>query len=200
MDKPIIFDCDGVLVDYVGGFRTFLKEVDGIDTHPEGPREYDMRSWVGTTDMKFVIDRIKRFNTNEGGYFANLKPLPGAVDVVQRLREAGARESVLTQCDTNPATMKARKANLERIFGGFENIQFVDLGGSKKAYLEAHPRSWFIEDNVVNAQLGAKTGHDTLLIEYLHNRERSPDEAFRRVSCWREIHDLLLGAELEATP
>ena len=59
-----------------------------------------------------------------------------------------------------------------------------------KPYLEDMPSSWFIEDNIVNAHLGAATGHDTLLIEYEHNATKTDDEKFRRVTGWNEIRSI----------
>ncbi len=191
MKKPIIYDCDGVLLNYLGGMRKALKEVDGIETLGEMPKSYDMMEWMRVDDMDFVIDRIVRFNNGEGDYFANLEPVEGAVDVVHKVREMGYDDSVLTACSKNEKIKAGRKSNLDRCFGGFDLIQYVDLTESKRAYLEAMPHSWFIEDNIGNAHLGAETGHDTLLIEYDHNSDKSDDELFRRVKCWSEIHSIL---------
>ena len=190
MRKPIIYDCDGVLLDIIGGLRKALWEIDGIKTNGPVPLSYDLKEWMGVDDQAFVIDRIQRFNSGEGEYFANLDPLPGAVDFVKAMRERGYEDSVLTAAGTEAKSKTGRASNLERVFGGFEKIQYVGLVESKKPYLEDMPSSWFIEDNIVNAHLGAATGHDTLLIEYEHNATKTDDEKFRRVTGWNEIRSI----------
>lgn len=187
MAKRIIYDCDGMLLNYIGGFRLFLKDVFGIETHPEGPRAYDMLEWIGVDDKAFVKDCIRRFNAGEGEYFANLAPVPGAIEAVATLRSLGYEDSILTQCNDDAATQLGRGANLDLHFGGFEKIRYVPLGGSKLPYLQAAPQSWFLEDNIDNAHMGVEAGHDTILLEYLHNGPNGQAEGFSRFSDWGEI-------------
>jgi FMN phosphatase YigB (HAD superfamily) len=190
MNKPIIYDCDGVLLDIIGGLRKALWEIDGIKTNGLVPLSYDLKDWMGVDDQAFVIDRIQRFNSGEGEYFSNLEPLPGAVEFVKSMRARGYEDSVLTAAGRDAKIMAGRDANLHRVFGGFENIQYVGLVESKKPFLEKMPHSWFIEDNIANAHLGAATGHDTLLIEYEHNTTKTDAESFRRVKDWIEIRSI----------
>ena len=190
MKKPIIYDCDGVLLDIIGGLRKALWEIDGIKTNGPIPRSYDLKEWMGVDDQAFVIDRILRFNNGEGDYFSNLEPLPGSVEFVKAMRERGYTDSVLTAAGKEAKIKAGRRSNLDRAFGGFTEIQYVGLTESKKPFLEKMPTSWFIEDNIGNAHLGAATGHDTLLIEYEHNATKTGDEDFRRVKDWAEIRSI----------
>jgi 5'(3')-deoxyribonucleotidase len=195
MKQDIIYDCDSVLLDYYHGFSAFLKDMDGIIVDEAGPRTYDMMEWLGATDRSFVIDRIMRFNRGEGGYFANLPPIAGAVDVVLGLRDAGHADSVLTACNDDAKTISGRISNLNSVFGGFPEVRCVALMESKRPHLVSLPKSWFIEDNIGNARLGSSIGHDTVLIEYLHNRDRDPEEDFTRVQNWSQIREIIHSAE-----
>ena len=112
MRKPIIYDCDGVLLDIIGGLRKALWEIDGIKTNGPVPLSYDLKEWMGVDDQAFVIDRIQRFNSGEGEYFANLDPLPGAVDFVKAMRERGYEDSVLTAAGTEAKIKTGRASNV----------------------------------------------------------------------------------------
>jgi beta-phosphoglucomutase-like phosphatase (HAD superfamily) len=117
MNKPIIYDCDGVLLDIIGGLRKALWEIDGIKTNGLVPLSYDLKDWMGVDDQAFVIDRIQRFNSGEGEYFSNLEPLPGAVEFVKSMRARGYEDSVLTAAGRDAKIMAGRDANLHRVFG-----------------------------------------------------------------------------------
>lgn len=196
MSKFIIYDCDGVLLDWTNGFRSFLKDAEGIEADPAGPSQYNMMTWIGTDDRSFVIDLVNRFNSGEGDYFANLEAVPGAVRGVNILREAGYLDSVLTACNTDPKTVSGRKANLDRIFGGFEELTCIDLMASKRPHLSNTRPSWFVEDNRKNAQIGTETGHNVILIDYPHNSELLPDEKFLRKSSWTDIVKEILQVDV----
>lgn len=192
MIDKVIYDCDGVLLDWVAGFRCFLKDLDGIETDPAGPCSYNLMKWIGTDDRDFIVNRINRFNSGERDFFANLSPVEGAVEVVGALHRAGIQRSVLTACNTDEATVKGRRANLEAVFGDFHEITCVDLKESKRHHLMKSDRSWFIEDNLSNAELGASIGHKALLLEYPHNLPVDDGENFSRVKNWNEIA-LMIG-------
>lgn len=202
MPKSVIFDCDGVLLDYLGGFIPFIKDIDGVDLDPAGPAEYDMISWLGGTDRKYVQDRILRFNAGELGYFNNLAPLEGAVDAVHLLRSKGLDNHILTSMGSDDATVRSRIDNLNRVFGTFTSITCIDLFKSKLPHLMGFEPSWFIEDSRQNAQDGVTAGHDTLLINAPSNQNPlgAGAEGFTRVETWLEIQDIICGVNLEAEP
>ena len=185
MDR-IIYDCDGVLLNWTGGFAEFLKHAEGISVDPEGPCSWDMTAWIGA-DMDWILERINRFNSNEGEFFANLKPLPGALSVVEHLRSQGWAASVLTACSEDPKSHRAREANLQRAFGSFGEIVCLGLGESKRPHLKAAPSSWFIEDNIGNLNDGVDLGHRGVLIEHRHNAARGENEPFIRAKSWRDV-------------
>ena len=195
MTRPIIFDCDGVLLDWLSGFGAYLRDAHGITVQDGPPRDFLLSSWMGVTDLELVRDCVHRFNRNEGGYFAELEPVHGAVEGVAFLRAAGHGTSVLTQCNPDPETVRARCANLDRVFGSFGNVEFVERGVPKSVSLQTRDPSWFVEDNLANAHMGLEAGHDTILIDLPHNRipnEDRPD--LRRVQDWDGILDTIMPA------
>ena len=198
MTTSIIYDCDDVLLDWRAGFSNFLKEFDGIETRPGRPCAYDMKTWIGTDDRDFIVDRIKRFNSGYGGYYEHLSPMSGAVSAVHQLREAGYQDSILTSCGADKKTIRARIANLNRVFGEFKNVDFVELGESKKSHLAAHRISWFIEDGLDHARDGIETGHRVIVLEDNLNIDVTPDDKFVRLESWSDILETIL--EPETTP
>ena len=199
MNKRIIYDCDEILLNWFDGFRNFLLRSDGIKTNPNPPSTYDMMDWIGTNDRDFILNRITRFNSNEGDFFANLTPLPGAVSAVNKLREAKYETTVITACGTNPKTIKARKANLKNVFGQFDRINCIDLGASKYPLLIQHEKSWLIDDHIEHAESGVNANHITLLMNTKYNQSKKTYEDFTRIKNWKEAYQTIRSAEPNAT-
>ena len=199
--KNIIYDCDGILLDWNAGFRDFIRHCDGIELDPSGPCNYNMMEWLGTQDRAFVRDRVIRFNLDEGGYFENLAPVRGAVEGVERLRAVGYNDIVLTACNSGPETALKRIANLNRVFkGDFREIICIELGGSKRQILGGREKSWFIDDHIEHAESAVETGHRALLLEYPHNSVTGVDERFERLGNWGDIQNRIQGLDITAEP
>lgn len=185
--RNIIHDYDGCLVNYIGGFGTFLWEFHGIEVDHAGPSDYDLTKWTGL-DQARVLDFIMQFNSNEGGFFEKLQPNPGAVDAVARFREMGLSQEVVTACHDAENTQKARLCNSSGHFGEFEAFEFVSLTGSKETNFARRKPSFLIEDNLKNALLGARLGHHVFLVDTVYNQSSS-DLPVTRVSGWNQIFD-----------
>lgn len=195
MPRRIIYDCDGVMFNYVKGFGTFLRDVEGLTPCESGPASYDMLSWTGLEDPADFHRLIARFNSGEGDYFANLEPLPGAVEAVLELRDLGFTDHVLTSSGIDPRTVAGRHSNLNAHFGkGFASIVCLELGVSKRSELLRHAPSWFVEDHPGNAVLGAEAGHKSLLIVQSHNISTQTLDDVEQVNDWEAIRSRILGS------
>lgn len=198
MRKFATLDCDGVLLNWASGFRSFLIEIEGLHVSPGVPCSYDMKRWTGISDDTVLFSLMDRFNAGEGGYFENLSPITGALEAVERLRQDGYTLSILTACNTDAKTKSGRLCNLEAVFGSldvFENVDFVALTESKSAHLQARPAGIFVEDNLKNAKLGAQLGHRTILLDYPYNVDHEApegDQSYLRVRDWSHALDLVL--------
>lgn len=187
--RNIIHDYDGCLINYIGGFGTFLGEFHGIEVDPAGPSDYDLTKWIGL-DHQRVLEFIMQFNSNEGGFFENLQPNPGAVEAVALFREMGFTQEVVTACHDAEQTQTSRLANSDGHFGKFDTFEFVSLTGSKEPNFSRREPSFLIEDNLKNALLGAKLGHHVFLVDTVYN-QTGPDTELpvTRVFGWDQICD-----------
>ena len=199
MTTSIIYDCDDVLLDWRAGFSNYLKEFHDIETKAGRPCTYDMKNWIGIDDWSFIVDRIKLFNSGHGGLYENLSPMPGSVSVVQQLRDAGYQDSVLTSCGADEKTVRARKANLNRVFGDFQDVTCVELGESKRSHLAMREMSWFVEDGLDHARDGVETGHRVIVLEDNLNIDVKPNDEFVRLESWFDILETIRESEATLT-
>lgn len=170
MSGRVILDCDGVLLNYTHGIRGFAALRFGLDLDPEGPSNFDMRAWTGL-DREGVRNLVDAFNSGEDTGFDALPPMPGALEGVRRLKDAGYRLHVLSSADAGGASVRSRLRNLDRDFGDvFEEVTLIGLGASKRELLARFDPSDWVDDHVPNAIAGLETGHRAHVIRQSHNR------------------------------
>ncbi len=159
-----IFDCDDVLLDWIGGFKAFLRDAYEIIPATPEPDSWDMNHWVGRP----ALPLIKEFNESEA--FGRLLPLPGAVEA---LRSITGSISVITSCGVSGGPVEIRRReNLLSQFGPiFDKIVCIPLGSEKYEALNEFDPSVWVEDNYKHALAGVFAGHDTWMIRRPHNRE-----------------------------
>ena len=70
----LICDVDDVLLDWLGGFKGFLKKEEV--PHKEGdPKDWDMTDWLHGIDYGPLIEKFNRSKE-----FGELEPVPGSVE------------------------------------------------------------------------------------------------------------------------
>jgi len=166
----ITFDCDGVLLDWEGGFAAWMAEVHDILVDPNGPQDYSLSEWIGCDAMS-VVRYVREFNESE--HFTQLSALPGAKEAVRLLYANEFTLRVLTACGDTPSVSAARVNNLRKVFTAhsFERVEVVGLGASKVSHLKNLPAgSWWVEDNYGHALDGLEVGLKPLMIRNTHNR------------------------------
>ncbi len=174
----IIFDCDDVLLNWIGGFRESLP----IKPATPFPLDWDMDLWVGVPARPLV----ERFNASPA--FGELEPCPGAVEAVAALKAAGHKLIVLTSCSRAVEVIGRRRVNLERVFGPvFSKVICLELGASKKWHLGRLDLGVWVEDNVNHAEAGLSVGHETYLFNRPHNIHLSVSEAITRIDSFDPI-------------
>jgi len=96
----------------------------------------------------------------------------------------------------DPNAQELRRMNLNKLFGktAFEEIICLDTGADKDEALEPYRDTghYWIEDKIVNCQVGRDLGLKSLLMEHGHNMDYE-DPAIPRVKNWREIYNIIVG-------
>ena len=170
MSGRVLLDCDGVLLDYTSGLRPFANRRFGLDLNPEGPCAFDMEVWTGLTRAE-IRTLVNEFNSGEDTGFGALRPMPGAVEGVKRLLEAGYSLQVLSSADAGGASIRSRELNLEHVFGNvFSDVTLIGLGVSKKDILSRFSPCDWVDDHIPNAIAGLEVGHRAHVIRQSHNR------------------------------
>jgi FMN phosphatase YigB (HAD superfamily) len=178
----IHFDVDDVLLDWLGGFRSFLKVNHGIETDPDGPGTWSLDAWVGRPAAALV----RQFNSSV--HFERLEPTQGAIDLIKSLQ--GRTLRVITSCNVDGSFQikEARQRNLLGVFGNaFKHVHILDLGQSKRKVLEEIPKGVWVEDNYFHAIDGANAGHETYLLRTSHNRGLAAHPKIKRVDSLSEL-------------
>lgn len=162
----IVFDCDGVLLNWMLGFRIFLEDK---SYYPGtlNPSSYNLSNWIGTTRKNASI-LIDEFNHTEA--FGRLAPESGMVmPNLRLLREAGHTLSIVTSCGDDTVAL-LRRRNLIDCFGDiFEDIHCLKLGECKQDALVKSKGDVWVEDNYVNAVVGHTLGYKTFMVNQRWN-------------------------------
>tara|TARA_Y100001970_G_scaffold293846_1_gene443792 strand:+ start:8358 stop:8960 length:603 start_codon:yes stop_codon:yes gene_type:complete len=199
MNKKILSDCDGVLLDWAYSFDKWMKFHFGIEVQDYTKYDVGERYQVDwdLLDKKegenlFYLPRIFCNSSR----IASLKPLRDSVKYVKKLyEEHGITIDVITSLSLDPETQRLRRRNLKSIYGdAIDRIIFLDTGADKDEMLEEWRDSelLWVEDRPDNASLGGKMGLTPLLMDQPYNKGEDND-GVRRVSNWREIYEIATG-------
>ena len=193
MKKIILTDADGVLLDWEYAFDVYLQ-THGFRKVVGGEFKYDIGKRYGI-DREQGKKLIKIFN--ESAHIGFLPPLRDAMYYIKRLHEEhGYTFHCITSLSRDENAQELRRMNLRKLFGktAFEKFVFLDTGQDKDGALEPYQDSglWWIEDKIVNCQVGHKLGLRPLLMEHGHNMEYE-DRDIPRVKNWRDIYQRITG-------
>lgn len=126
--KLVIFDCDGVLVDsedISNGVLARMLSAEGLPTTLAQAREdYRGMTMAGViAKAQFKLDRplpddwLKRFSDERAELFRReLKPIAGAAETVQRVRDTGIRVCVASQGRLSKTGLTLALTGLDRFF------------------------------------------------------------------------------------
>jgi len=189
--KIILTDADGVLLNWEYAFDVYMQQhgFNKVDV-----LKYNIGKRYGIDDEQGKR-LIKIFN--ESAHVGFLPPLRDAMYYVKRLHEEhGYVFHCITSLTTDKNAQELRKMNLRKLFGetAFEKFVFLDTGADKDEALEPYRNSgyYWIEDKIVNCQVGQALGLKSILVEHGHNMDYEHPE-IPRVKNWREIYDIIVG-------
>jgi hypothetical protein len=192
-NKIILVDADGVLLDWEYAFDVYLQ-THGFNKVEGGQFKYDIGKRYGI-DREQGKKLIKIFN--ESAHIGFLPPLRDAMYYVKRLHEEqGYVFHCITSLSRDDNAQELRRMNLRKLFGAtaFEKFVFLDTGADKDAALEPYRNSgyWWVEDKIVNAEVGHDLGLNSLLMEHGHNMDYE-NPAIPRVRNWKEVYQRITG-------
>lgn len=195
LDKVILTDADGVLLDWEWAFNVWMQE-HGFEPVPGNKLNYDMDVRYGIPKEQ-VRKLIRLFN--ESAAIGFLPALRDAMYYVKRLHEEhGYVFHCITSLSRDENAGKLREMNLSKLFGNqaFERIVCLDTGADKHEALEEYKDSgcWWLEDKPENAVVGHKAGLRSLLVEHGHNMHFY-HKGITTVKNWKEIYQLITNQE-----
>jgi hypothetical protein len=192
--RVILTDADGVLLDWEYAFDVWMQQ--------HGFNKLDSLKY--NIGKRYGIDEeqgrklIKIFN--ESAHMGFLPPLRDAMHYVKRLHEEhGYVFHCITSLTKDENACELRKMNLRKLFGptAFEKFVFLETGADKDEALEPYRDSglWWIEDKIVNCEVGFNLGLCPLLVEHGHNMEYN-SKNIPRVKNWRDIYNMIVVGSL----
>lgn len=189
-NKIILTDADGVLLDWEYAFDVYLR-THGFNKVDGGEYKYSISKRYGI-DPEQGKKLVKIFN--ESAHMGFLPPLRDAMYYVKRLHEEhGYVFHCITSLSKDENAQELRKMNLRKLFGetAFEKFIFLDTGADKDEVLERYRGTgyWWIEDKIVNAQVGYDLGLNSLLMEHGHNMDNPTP--FPKVKNWKQVYGLI---------
>ncbi len=195
LNKLIVVDCDGVLLNWSEGFHAFMdrhgyKRLEGVSQD-----SYSLSPLYGL-EVANTKQLIRQFN--ESAAIGFLKPYDeDTVEYVNTLKKLGYRFEVVTSLGDWEYSIALRKYNLECVFGQgvFDEIFCLPIGDPKYDFLASrygeNSGAFWVEDKAENAEDGAKLGMKTYLMHCSHNIDFDFRYPITRVLNWEEIyHDI----------
>ncbi len=183
--EAIAFDVDGVIADTMRLFLEIAAEEYGI----RGIRYEDITTYNVEDCLDLpgqVIEGLLR-RLIYGGYRGDLRPLPGAPEVVRRI--AGRAGSVLF-VTARPISGPV-ESFLRRVFpdgaGGFELVATGSFA-AKTEILKRRGITHFVEDRLETCFAVDREGIRPVVFAQPWNRQPHP---FLEVQSWREIEELI---------
>ena len=190
-DKVILTDCDGVLMNWEYAFNVWMEN-NGYVEKENSQLVYDMGDRYGITHEE-KKRLVKLFN--ESSSIGFLPPLRDAMHYARKLHEeCGYIFKVITSLSTQPHAVDLRKKNLTKLFGtAIDDVICLETGADKDEALEPYKGSGllWIEDKYQNAEVGAKLGLNSIIVEHGHNMDYNSNIPL--VKSWKEIYEMVRG-------
>jgi FMN phosphatase YigB (HAD superfamily) len=188
MDKRIILDCDGVLLDWAYAFDVWMVE-HGYSKISNTNQYYDQTRRYGISQVE-AVSQIRRFN--ESGCVGFIPAFRDSVEYVTKLSELGWKFEVISCLDKDKYAQKLRQKNLLHLFG--DVFDFIDCAldftvGKEQYLLDRYKGKnyYWIEDSVDHAESGKRVGLNSIVMDHPYNKEWDGP----RVKNWKEIYQII---------
>ena len=197
MNKIILTDCDGVILNWEYAFCTWMEQ-HGYTQIEKGNQYYDIGERFGITKQEAKA-KVKVFN--ESAAIGFLPALRDAMYYVKRLHEEhGYVFHCITSLSLDPSAKKLRQMNLEKLFGptAFTVLECLDTGADKDEALLPYKDSglYWIEDKLENAVAGLNVGLKPILIEHGFNMNDEIPNGITKVVNWKQLYEIITGEKV----
>jgi len=188
MDKKIVVDCDGVLLDWAYAFDVWMAE-QGFHRVPDTQKYYSQSKRYGISELQ-AIRQIQRFN--DSGCVGFIPAYKDAVEYVNKLYNLGWSFEVVSSLNKDKYAQSLREKNLIHLFGNV--FDFIDCSldhtYTKEEYLRERysgKEHFWIEDSVSNAIAGRNIGLHSVIMDHEHNQEWDGP----RVMNWKDVYQMM---------
>jgi FMN phosphatase YigB (HAD superfamily) len=192
MNKLILTDADGVLLDWEWAFSVWMTER-GYTLRADNKKSYYLHHHYNELEEKDAKKVVRTFN--ESAAIGFLPALRDSTYYVKRLHEEyGYQFRVITSLSLDKDAQRLREMNLRKIFGdAIESVICLATGADKDEALEPYRGSglWWIEDKPTNADVGHAMGLKSILIEHGHNMHHKC--SYPVVKNWKEIYERIVN-------
>lgn len=190
MNKVILTDCDGVLLDWETQFKDWMQQQGYTLVDPTA---YNMN--VAYNVPKEESKRLVKI-FNESAWMGFLPALRDARSGVAKLVEAGYQFIVITSLSLDAKAKMLRVSNLKNIFGKdvFLDVVCLDTGADKDDALAEYKNTgmYWLEDKTENALCGVRAGLKSILITHDHNLSCNENKTdIIRCDSWSDIVDVI---------
>jgi FMN phosphatase YigB (HAD superfamily) len=190
MNKLILTDADGVLLDWEWAFRVWMQER-GYQFEEAGKNNYYLHHHYKDTTKEEIKKLVKFFN--ESAAIGFLPALRDSVHYVKRLHEEhGYQFRVITSLSLDKNAGRLREMNLRKLFGdAIESVICLDTGADKDEALAPYKDSglYWIEDKPENADVGHALGLKSILIEHGHNMHHLC--TYDLAKNWKDVYGII---------
>jgi|TARA_R110000782_G_scaffold79871_4_gene158394 hypothetical protein len=190
-DKVILTDVDGVLLNWLHAFNTWMHRRHDLVKLTDGV--YEIETIYGITKEK-ADNLIETFN--DSAAIGSLPPLRDALKYIRKLHEEqGYVLHCITAVPNDPFVKKLRLENLQRVFGTsvIERLECTGTSQDKFPILSEYKDSGlpWIEDKFSNAKMGSDLGLTSYLMDFDYNSDYHDNDIIR-VKNWKEIYEALI--------
>jgi len=189
--QTILIDCDGVLLDWVTKFNTWML-ARGYQQRANAQDYYRVHERF--EDLDYAASKKFTRIFNESAAIGFLDPIPQAEYWLRRLNwKMGFRFHVITSQSVDADAQRLRRDNLERVFGDvFDRVLCLETGSNKDEALAEYVGTgcWWIEDKPENALAGLAQGLRPILLTHDHNCDFEHAHV-TRANNWQEIYQII---------
>lgn len=177
-DIIFLSDIDGVAADWLEGFIKYCESIGHVALHNK-PAEFGMTDIFPTLEKPW--EHIMDYQHSE--FYEAIKAYPEAISVYNKLHDMGVKIIFVTSCGLTDQIINARTSMIKREFNNkFHDIEFLELGASKKEVLSKYPNATFVDDQMVMAIEGDEAGHKSFIKNMSYNLNDHNDNVERLMS------------------
>lgn len=167
MEKVILTDVDGVLLDWGGGFEAFMgkRRPELLEQGPCAPfiGQNRLYQWLGLSSFEEAMPIVSQFYGSEYDY--QMKAFPDALKYISRLHQEGWRIIAISHSVDLEKSYDVKLQCLRRNFGDvFEDLHSIYIHECKSTYLKKYAPTFWVEDALKNAIAGARLGYKPFLM------------------------------------